>query len=318
MEDAMEMINWSRRGVLALAAAAVAASSSRANAQQSVPWSAGTEAANTKAPPNATDCHHHIYSSRFPLAPTAVLRPADATIEDYRLLQKRIGTARNVIVQPSTYGTDNSGLVEVLHGFGPSARGVAVVIPSVTDDELKKLDSAGVRGIRFNIFTPGAVTSLDMVEPLAKRVAGMGWHLQVHASADQILQSKNLWGNLPCDVVFDHLGHVPQPTGISHPAFTVLVDLLQKGKSWVKLSGAYMETKVGPPTYADSSAVARAFVEAAPNRLVWGSDWPHPTEKVDKKPDDAILFDLLSAWAPDESIRHRILVENPAKLYNFS
>lgn len=314
----MKETRLSRRAVLALAAGAAAASVSRAGESQAVPWSSGTEPAKTKAPANATDCHHHIYSSRFPVAPTAVLRPADASIEDYRLLQKRIGTMRNVVVQPSTYGVDNSGLVEVLGVFGPSARGVAVVNTSVSDEELKKLDGAGVRGIRFNILTPGAATSIDMAAPLAKRIAGMGWHIQVHASADLIAQQKDLWSSLPCDVVFDHLGHIPQPVGIGHPAFGVLAGLMQKGKGWVKLSGAYMETKVGPPTYADSSAVAQAFVKAAPERLVWGSDWPHPTEKNDNKPDDAILFDLLAEWAPDDVARHRILVENPAKLYGFS
>jgi len=312
----MDGKHWSRRAVLGVVAGAAATSISRASAQQ-VAWSTGAEPANTKAPANATDCHHHIYSSNFPIAPTAVLRPADATIEHYRLLQKRIGTSRNVAVQPSTYGTDNTGLVEVLRVFGPSARGVAVVNTSVTDAELKRLHEAGVRGIRFNILTPGAAVSLDMAEPLAKRIAPMGWHIQIHASADLIAQSKILWNSLPCDVVFDHLGHIPQPQGINHPAFAVMSDLLQQGKGWVKLSGLYMETRVGPPTYADSSAVAAAFVKAAPERLVWGSDWPHPTEKNDNKPNDAILFDLLSTWASDDAIRHRILVENPAKLYGF-
>ncbi|HZV20686.1 MAG TPA: amidohydrolase family protein [Hyphomicrobiales bacterium] len=309
--------SFSRRDILALAAGAGAAIAAGENAAAiTVPFSAGSEAAKTKAPPNAADCHHHIYSSRFKVDPNSVLRPADASVEDYRLLQKRIGTSRNVIVQPSTYGIYNDGLVETLKAFGPSARGVAVVNTNVSDAELKALNEAGVRGIRFNILTPGGATSLDMVAPLSKRIAPMGWHIQVHASADMIAQNKDLWNSVPCDVVFDHLGHL-QALGTSHAAFGVMTGLLQKGKGWVKLSGAYMDTKVGPPTYADSTSVAQAFVKEAPERLVWGSDWPHPTEKADNKPDDAILFDLLAVWAPDEKVRNRILVDNAAKLYHF-
>jgi predicted TIM-barrel fold metal-dependent hydrolase len=307
---------WTRRRLLQLAVgAATAAALTRAKAAQPVPWSSGTESPKTKAPPNATDCHHHIYSSRFAVDPKAVLRPGDATIEDYRLLQKRIGTSRHVVVQPSTYGFDNRGLIEVLQAFGPSARGVAVVNPGVSDDELKKLHAAGVRGIRFNVFAGGGVTSLDMATPLAERIAPMDWHIQVHATADLIAQSKDLWNRLPCDVVFDHLGRVPH---VAHPAFAVLDRLMQKGTGWIKLSGAYMGSTVGPPTYADRSAVAQAFAAAAPERCVWGSDWPHPTEKNDNKPDDAILFDLLTAWAPHETVRNRILVDNPARLYGFT
>src|SRR5215831_19247562 len=299
----------SRRTILAMmGASAVGAASSQAQAQQ-VPWSTGTAPAKTKAPPNATDCHHHIYSSRFKVDPNSALRPGDAAVADYRLLQKRIGTSRNVIVQPSTYGVFNDGLVEALSECGPSARGVAVVNASVTDDELKRLDAARVRGIRFNLATPGGATTMEMLEPLAKRIAPMGWHVQFNMSADMTLAAKDVLNRLPCQIVFDHLAHMPQPVGVGHAAFAVVVDLLQKGKAWVKLSGAYADTKVGPPTYADSTVVAQAYVKAAPERCVWGSDWPHPGVQG-TKPDDAVLFDLLLEWAPDEAVRHRILVEN--------
>ena len=302
-----------RRRVLTLALGAAAAAVARPGAAQQVPWSAGTERPTTKAPPNATDCHHHIYSSRFAVDPKAVLRPGDASIEDYRQLQKRIGTTRHVVVQPSTYGLDNSGLIEVLQTFGPTARGVAVVNPDVSDEELGKLHAAGVRGIRFNILAPGGATSIDMVAPLARRIAPLGWHVDVFASPDLIVQSKALWSSLPCDVVFDHLGRVP---AADHPAFAVLTELMQARKAWVKLSSPYMISTIGPPTYADRSVVAQAFVRAAPDRCVWGSDWPHPTEK--DKPDDALLFDLLANWAPATTTRNRILVDNPARLYGFT
>jgi predicted TIM-barrel fold metal-dependent hydrolase len=315
----MSTSDWNRRTVLAMmGASAAGAAVSEAQAQQ-VPWSTGTAPAKIKAPPNATDCHHHIYSSRFKVDPNSSLRPGDASVADYRLLQKRIGTSRNVIVQPSTYGVYNDGLIEALGECGPTARGVAVVNASVTDDELKRLDAARVRGVRFNLATPGGATTMEMLEPVAKRIAPMGWHVQFNMSADTTLAAKDVLNRLPCQIVLDHLAHMPQPVGIGHPAFAVVVDLLQKGKAWVKLSGAYADTKVGPPTYADSTAVAQAYVKAAPERLVWGSDWPHPSEQGKPPlPDDAILFDLLAQWASDEAVRTRILVDNPAKLYGFS
>jgi predicted TIM-barrel fold metal-dependent hydrolase len=309
---------WNRRAVLAMMGASAAGAAVSGAQAQTVPWSVGTAPAKLKAPPNATDCHHHIYASRYKVDPNSSLRPGDASVADYRLLQKRIGTSRNVIVQPSTYGVFNDGLVEALNECGPTARGVAVVNASVTDAELKRLDAARVRGVRFNLATPGGATTIEMLEPVAKRIAAMGWHVQFNMSADATLAAKDVLGRLPCQIVFDHLAHMPEPAGASHPAFAVVVDLMQKGKAWLKLSGAYADTKVGPPTYADSTAVAQAYVKAAPDRLVWGSDWPHPSEQGKTLPDDAILFDLLAQWAPDEAVRNRILVDNPAKLYGFS
>jgi predicted TIM-barrel fold metal-dependent hydrolase len=309
--------DMSRRTVLAMMGAAAASAVPEAHAQQ-VPWSTGTAPSKTKAPAGATDCHHHIYRAHFRIDPNSKLRPGEASVADYRLLQKRIGTSRNVIVQPSTYGVFNDGLIEALHECGPSARGVAVVNTSVTDDELKRLDAAGVRGVRFNLATPGGATSMEMLEPVAKRIAPLGWHVQFYMPADTVLAAKDVLYRLPCPIVFDHLAHIPEPAGVNHPAFAVVVDLLQKGKAWVKLSGAYADTLVGPPTYADSTAVAQAYVKAAPDRLVWGSDWPHPTEQSKTLPDDALLFDLLAEWAPDEAVRNRILVDNPAKLYGFA
>ena len=283
---------------------------------QTVPWSAGTEPPKLKAPPNACDSHMHIYNSRFPVAPNAKLRPPDATVDDYRLFQKRIGTTRNVVVTPSTYGTDNSCTLDAMAKLGPSARGVAVVDTSVTDAELKRLNGLGIRGIRFNLVQSGA-TTIDMVEPLSKRVNDLGWHVQIHMLGKQIVEAADLLQRLPSPIVFDHMARIPEPTGVNDPAFALVMKWLDGGRTWVKLSGAYMDTKVGPPSYADVSKVARAYVKAAPERLVWASDWPHPTEKADSKPDDAILFDLMSDWAPDEAIRNRILVGNPAALYGF-
>lgn len=286
------------------------------NANIKVPFSTGTQIPHVTVPPNATDCHHHIYDSRFPVDLTSELRPPDASVAAYRLLQKRIGTTRNVVVQPSTYGTDNRGLVEALKHFGFSAtRGIAVIDNDISDEKLKELNTLGVRGIRFNFSRPGKGISLDMVETLAKRIYDFGWHIQVVASADQILNGAEVWERTCCPIVFDHLGHVPS---VHHPAFALIVGLLKRKKAWVKLSGVYIHSKFGPPNYDDISIVAKAYVREVPQQLVWGSDWPHPTARFDNKPDDALLLDLLAAWAPDEAIRHHILVENPARLYGFS
>ena len=287
-----------------------------AEAEHVVPWSSGTAPPRLKAPANACDCHMHVYSTRFPAAPNAKLLPPDASVDAHRLLQKRLGTTRTIVVNPSTYGTDNSCTLDAIAKLGASARGVAVVDTSVTDAELKRLDDLGVRGIRFNLVQSGA-TTIDMLEPLSRRVNDFGWHVQVHMLGDQIVEAADLLRRLPSPIVFDHLARIPQPAGLDHPAFALVLKLLDTGRTWVKLSGAYMETKVGPPTYADVSKVARAYVKAAPERLTWASDWPHPTEQADAKPDDAILFDLLADWTPDEATRNRILVDNPAALYGF-
>lgn len=309
-----------RRMFLKAAAAMTAATGTamagagRVFAQQA-PHSAGTAAPKLKAPPNAADCHMHIYDSRFPAAANAVLLPPDARVDDYRIVQKRLGTTRNVVVQPSTYGTDNRCTLDALAAFGATARAVAVVDTAVTDDELKRMAALGVRGIRFNLVQAGA-TTIDMLEPLSKRVNDLGWHVQIHMKGDQIAQIGDLLQRLPSPIVFDHIARIPPEAGTDHPAFGIVRRLLDKGRSWVKLSGAYQDSKVGAPSYADVSVIAKAFVKAAPERMVWASDWPHPTERT-SKPDDAVLFDLLADWAPEEATRNRILVRNPEALYGF-
>ncbi len=303
------------QGAAALAAAGVSATAAQA---QQVRWSTGTEPGKLKVPADACDCHHHIYNSKYPIAPTATLKPGDATADDYRALQKRIHTARSVVVQPSTYGTDNSCTLDGMAQLGAATtRGVAVVDTTVTDAELKRLHGLGIRGIRFNLVQAGA-TTVEMLEPLSKRVNELGWHVQIHQTGDGIVKMEDVLQKVASPIVFDHMGRIPKDVGTAHPAFTVIGKLIDKGRTWVKISGAYMDTKVGPPTYADSTKLAQAYVKLAPQRMVWGSDWPHPTEKDDNKPNDAILIDLLSEWAPDEATRNRILVDNPATLYGFA
>jgi len=303
-------------GIAALAATG-ALDARRSGAQEggAVPNSSGTEAAKLKAPALACDCHHHIYdAARFPPnKPDARIIP-DARVPEYRLLQRRIGTSRNIVVTPAAYASDNNVTLDAIAQFGHNARGVAVVNASVSDAELKALDAGGVRGIRFSL-PPSDAGKMGMIEPLAKRIDALGWHVQINMTADQLVAAEDLWNRLPTPVVFDHMGHVPQPAGIAHPVYRIVRGLIDKGRTWVKLSVTYDSTKVGPPTYADVNQIGRAYVAAASERVVWGSNWPHPNETA--KPDDAVLFDLVSDWAPTEALRHRLLVENPATLYGF-
>jgi len=299
-----------------LKSAAIAISTRIGEAQQ-VPNSSGTEPARLKAPVGACDCHHHIYDAvRFPpTQPGGEIVP-NARVEEFRMLQKRIGTSRNVVVTPRAYVTDNRVTLDAIARLGANARGVAVIHPTITDAELKTLADGGIRGIRFSITDPrNSSTSFDMIEPLSKRVNALGWHVQINMTADQIVAAEDLWNRLPSPIVFDHLGHVPQPAGLSHPVFNTIRRLVDRGRTWVKLSVTYDNTKDGPPGYSDITKVAQAYVKAAPERMVWGSNWPHPNEA--NKPDDAALFDLMAKWAPNEKTRNRILVENPAALYRF-
>jgi D-galactarolactone isomerase len=287
-----------------------------AAAQHTVPYSAGSEGATLRLPPNATDCHFHIYDDRFPPAPSGLAAP-NASVADYRALQGRLGTTRGVIIQPSLYGVDNRPTLEALAALGPGFRAVAVVNTSVPDVELRRLHDLGVRGIRFNLSNAGA-TTLDMLEPLSQRVDELGWHCQINIPGEQIVAAADTFLRIRGKLVFDHLAHCPQPAGTESDAFKLISRLLDQGNTWVKLTGLYMDTKVGPPAYSDSGAVARAFATAAPTRVVWGSDWPHPTESLANKPDDALLLDLLANWVPDEGARKLVLVVNPAELYGFA
>jgi predicted TIM-barrel fold metal-dependent hydrolase len=282
-----------------------------------VPHSAGTARAATAAPDGACDAHIHVYDARFPAAPGQAMLPR-AGVAEYRLLQRRTGTSRVVVVQPRAAGTGNAVTVDALAQFGlASARGVAVVHPAASDAELKALDAAGIRGLRFSVHEPQhAATTVDMVEPLARRIAGLGWHVQLHMTADQLVAHAALLGRLACPIVIDHRARLPAGAGPEHPAFALVRRLLDAGRTWVKISGPYLDSRTGGPAWADVAGGARALIAAAPGRMLWGSDWPHPTEK-DAKPDDAALFDRLADWAPDEATRRRILVDNPCELYGF-
>lgn len=280
-----------------------------------VPNSRGTGLPQWQVPPDACDAHMHIYDGRFPVEAGFV---GGASVAGYRVLQQRLGTSRTVVVTPRASGVDNRVTLDAIAQLGiERARGVAVVNTTVTDAQLEDLHAGGVRGIRFTLYTlHHAPTSFEMVEPLAQRIAALGWHVQLHWTADQIAAHSALLLRLPCPIVFDHLARLPQPAPLQHPAVKVIHHLLDGGRTWIKLSGAYLDSVAGAAgRYADATRVARHWVAAAPERMVWGSDWPHPTEQ--DKPDDAQLLDLMQQWADDDATRQRIMVDNPARLYDF-
>jgi D-galactarolactone isomerase len=320
------MNSWTRgrRAFLKRAGMTLAMMNGELTAQQtfgsSLPNSSGTEPPQFRTFEGACDCHHYIYDARFPFTQRATPMISGARVADYRLLQRRIGTTRNVIVTPALYPAsfaDNLVTLDAVGQFGIDARGVAVVSPTITDSELKALHDGGIRGIRFSLAAfKNATSAIEDIEVLAVRVRRLEWHVQFNMTADQIVQVGNLWKRFPCPVVFDYLGHLSEPTGVNHPAFKIIRRLLDEGLAWVKLSVTHDSSKIGPPTYADLRKVGQAFVRAAPERMLWGSNWPHSKEI--NKPDDAVLFDLLAAWAPGERTRQRILVKNPEELYGFA
>ncbi len=314
------VVNPSRRDMLKAAGALAAATLplGDALAQTAVPFSAGTEPPKTAVPAQACDSHIHIFSTRFPASAHWKGQPVvDSDVAAYRLFQKRIGTSRTVVVTPSTYGIDNRATLDGVAQLGASARAVVVVDLDVTEDELRDMAARGAVGIRINFVTPQSwgVTTAERLEAMARKVHPLGWHVQVYMTGDQIADHAEVLARLPTPLVIDHLARLLPGQGLNHRAVPVVRKLLDGGRTWMKLSGAYLNTTSGPPAYADATEVARLFAKAAPERMVWGSDWPHRGEK--HMPDDAGLFDLLADWAPSEAARQRILVENPATLYGF-
>lgn len=285
---------------------------------QVIPHTTGTQPPGFTLPAGSCDAHIHIYDHRFPSVgdPARVL--AQGTVADYRRLQQRLGCSRTVVVTPTVYGTDNRVTLDAIAQLGPAhARGVAVLHPDVDDATLARLHEGGVRGIRFTLFDPAtAVTDFSMVAPLAERIAPMGWHVQLHWRADQIVAHQALVASLRCPIVFDHFARLPHAQGTAHPAFGIVTRLLEAGRAWVKLSAPYLDDPAEPDAHDSRAAIAADWAARVPQRLVWGSDWPHPTEKI-VKPDDAALLDRLARWLPDEALRRRVLVDNPAALYGF-
>jgi predicted TIM-barrel fold metal-dependent hydrolase len=270
-----------------------------------------------KMPANACDAHLHIIDPRFAPAQAGTVVPAGRSLADYARVQEALGLQRAVIVQSKLYGTDNRCLLDALAQLRGRGRGIAVVDPSISDDHLQTLHEAGVRGLRFSLWKAAdQVVQVEDIGLMAARIAQWGWHVQIHMAAEQIVAQQRLLTGLPVPVVFDHLGRLPPGGDSSHPAFAFIAGLIEADRAWVKLSGAYLNTAVGGPDYPDAGVIARAFARLAPQRVVWGSDWPHVTEA--HAPDDAGLLGLLQDWVPDEAQRTAVLVDNPARLYGFN
>ena len=269
-------------------------------------------------PPNACDAHCHVFgpARRFPFAPNRAYTPPDAGVEAFQSLQHRLGLSRAVLVQASCHGTDNAALVDALaRGQGRYA-GVAMVDESFALDDLRRLHDAGVRGARFNFVRHLGGGDFGAFERIAERVAPLGWHMVVHLDAKDLPDTAGILRRLPCPFVIDHMARVRATDGLDQAPFQALLELMADERAWVKVCGAERVSADGHPPYGDVVSYARALIAAAPDRVLWGTDWPHPN--VRHMPDDGDLVDLLAEFAPDESIRNRLLVANPEHLYGFS
>jgi len=269
----------------------------------------------------ATDCHAHVCGpqSRYPYVPNRLYTPEDALPADYRRMLDSLGIERGVLVQPSIYGTDNRALLDALAQDPGRLRGVAVVPYDIHARELDKLHQAGVRGVRLNIVDlkeGKGVLPLDDLRRLAVKIKPFGWHVEFLMHVEEFPDLDRQLADFPVDVVFGHLGYVNAAKQPAERGFQALLRLMKDGRAWVKLTAPYRLTMSAMP-YPDTDAFARALVDAAPARLVWGTDWPHVFIKT-AMPEDRQLLRLLEHWVPDREMRKRILVDQPARLYGFT
>jgi predicted TIM-barrel fold metal-dependent hydrolase len=273
-------------------------------------------------PTGACDCHAHICGplAAYPCIPERLYTPTECSMGDYEQMLATLGVSRAVLVQPSFYGADNRAMLDAMKAATIPVRGVAVVPEDVGDAELERLHSAGVRGARFNIVdiqTAKGVLPIERIRRLAERIARFGWHVELLMHADEFPDLDRTLGTLPVDVVLAHLGYVKTNKGLETEGFRALLRLLAEGRAWVKLTGPYRISTTGIP-HGDTDAFAHQLVDAAADRLVWGTDWPHVMAKWSlPMPNDGDLTDLLLRWIPDEAKRRRVLVDNPIRLYGF-
>ena len=267
-----------------------------------------------KAPAGACDTHMHFYDARHPTAPSATFTPPDATVEDYREVQAALGLERVVVVQPTTYGLDNECQLEAMAALGEGARGIMVVDDQTSEAELERLTGLGARGARFHML-PGGAVGWDIIEAVAAKIKAFGWHIQLQMNGREFVERLGVLRNLPVTLVVDHVGRFTPPVPADDPNFKVLLGLLEAGDCWVKLSAPYESSSDGPPDYADVAAEARILAQIAPERMLWATNWPHPSQKT--KPSHAATLKLLHDWVEDEALRKKILVDNPAALYGF-
>ena len=287
---------------------------------------------NFDVPAGACDCHTHIHGDpeKFPFFAGRVYTPELASPEEMTALHKALHIERVVIVTPSVYGTDNSATLFGMKARGATARGVAVIDDKTSESDLDTMGQAGIRGVRLNLATGGVsdpAVGRPRFQAAIERVKNRNWHIQLFTSLAMISAIKDLVAASPVPVVFDHFGGAQAGLGVEQPGFADLTELVRSGKAYVKISGAYRASKVAPD-YADAAPLARALIAANSDRVVWGTDWPHPDsvtppgrKTTDVQPlfqiDDGRLLNQLPVWAPDAAIRKKILVDNPAQLYGF-
>ena len=318
-----------RRSILlASIAAGVTMQSRNAAAKASQP----STPVNFDVPAGACDCHTHIHAdpAKFPFYAGRVYTPELASPEEMSALHKALHIERVVIVTPSVYGPVNSATLFGMKARGPTARGVAVIDDKTSESELDAMQQAGFRGIRLNLATGGVNdpnVARQRFQAAVDRMKARGWHVQLFTSLAVITAIKDLVAASPVPVVFDHFGGAQAALGVDQPGFSDLLELVKSGKAHVKISGAYRASKLAPD-YPDAAPLARALIAANAERIVWGTDWPHPDSATppDRKVtdvtplfqiDDGRLLNQLPVWAPDEAIRSKILVDNPARLYGF-
>ena len=270
-------------------------------------------------PPGATDCHAHLFGpqDRYPMLPTTHFVPHEHPLDDYARMLGRLGCGRAVLVQPSVYGTDNRLIEEALRDppAGLALRGVAVLEADVADAELERLHALGFRGIRINTASATQGLALDRAASLAARIRELGWHLQFFVDLGAQPGIAEQLARLPCKVVIDHFGKAQAADGVSSPAFQALLGLLRHEHCHAKLIGPYFVSRL-MPHYPDIQPMVQAMARVAADRLLWGTDWPHPSA-YEQMPDDGALANALLLWTGAQDLRDRILVENPARLYGF-
>jgi predicted TIM-barrel fold metal-dependent hydrolase len=272
----------------------------------------------------------HVFGDpqRFPFSPSRTYTPEPASVEELRKLHRALHTDRVVVVNPSVYGTDNSCTLDAVQHLGASARGIAVIDDKTPEAALDEMDRVGVRGIRINVETGGETdpaVARQRFHAGVERIRGRkNWHVQVYARVSVIEGIAALVEAAPMPVVFDHFGGAKAALGVTQPGFGTLLQLVRSGKAYVKISGAYRSSTLAPD-YPDVVPLAKALLAENPRRILWGTDWPHPSQvpgrKMEISPllpiDDGRLFNQLAVWAPDAALRKAILVENPARLYGF-
>ena len=268
-----------------------------------------------RVPKGACDTHIHFYDQAMPGAPGTFL-PGHFTVEDYRVMQKRLGLERVVVVQPNAYRDDNRVTVESIKKLGKGAKGVGVVVPGVADAELERLTKAGICAVRI-MTLHGGMLGFDVMDAVLARVHPFGWHAIIQLDGRELPKYEAQIKRLPGKFVIDHTGKFLEPVSPESREFRSLLNLVDTGRCWVKLAAPYETSKTGAPKYEDVSKLAKALVKKAPERMLWASNWPHPSARKPAPPDDGALLELLLNWAPVESDRKKILVDNPAELYGF-